>query len=485
MLSEHLLKDELRESHLQRQSFRVCAASRSELAVFVTAVALACFLFLFRLGARSLWRDEGFSVFLVRLDLTQFLHLLRTREVNASPYFLLLRAWLHLGADEATIRLLSVVPAVGAVITIYYLGKRLFTPWVGAVSALFLALNTSLLSYAQQARGYSLAVFLVTLSSLLFVRQLQAGSPRNWVAYVLVSAVGAYTHFFVLLVLAAQWVSLLFVKQRPRRSDLIAGAGGLALLLAPLFTFLTTKHPNVLYWIPPLTAATLLKVFLFLGGGPTSFAYALLWLYSIYLGVRGTKSQDAGAYAFLQIWLFLPPAITVCVSLIKPLLEERFLIICLPAGALLAAAALSQLRPRFASMIAALLVIGSLYPLVRYYRQPSEDWRAAGGYIAAHALPTDAIAAEPQYADAVLQYYVLRDPPPSASRLRFLPFPLSGPFSYDRIWLTACCTRDDFAFTLQVFERAAGPKQYRIAESHSFPGITVWRMEQLRPPRSN
>jgi 4-amino-4-deoxy-L-arabinose transferase-like glycosyltransferase len=484
MLPEHLLQNEIGESRPRRQKLRGCAAGPSELAILAAALGLACFLFLFRLGARSFWRDEGFSVLLARMNAPDFLHLLRTRELNSSPYFLLLRAWLHLGTDEATIRLLSVIPAVATVVTIYYLGKRLFTPWAGAVSALLLAVNTSLLTYAQQARGYTLAVFLVTLSSLLFVRQVLGGSRRNWAAYILVSALGAYAHFFVLLVLAAQWISLLFFRPRPRRAYLLAGAAGLVLLLLPLFSFLATKHPNVLYWISPLTPTKLLKTFLFLGGGPTSFAYAILWLLSFFLVLRSSTLLNGGRFVFLQLWLFLPLGITVAVSLVKPVLEERFLIICLPAGALLATAAMSQLRPRFASMMAALLVIGSVYPLVRYYRQPTEDWRSAAAYIAAHALPSDAIAAEPQFADAVLQYYLLRNPQPSASRLRFLPFPLSGPFHENRIWLTGCCTSEDRAITLHVFERAAGAKQYRIAESHAFSGITIWRMQHAGLPVS-
>lgn len=255
------------------------------------------------------------------------------------------------------------------------------------------------------------------------------------------------------------------------------------LLLAPLLVFVLTTRSNVLYWIPNLTAGGLLKVFTFLGGGPTSFAYALLWVFSICLVARRSKPQDSGSYAFLQWWLFLPPAAALCVSLVRPVLEQRFLIICLPAGALLAAATLSQLRPRFAAAVAVVLVIGSAYALVRYYRQPSEDWRAAAAYIAAHARPGDVVLAEPQFADAVLQYYLRRDARESAASPGFLPFPFTGLLPDRRIWLTACCIPSDFAATLQFFYRAAGAKRYGIAESHGFPGVTVWRME--RQPSSD
>lgn len=243
MRSDYLLEAQLTQRESQLGMAPTRRASRSDVAVFAIALSLACFLFLLRLGSKSLGRDEGFSVWLARLDTAEFLHLLRTRELNASPYFILLRGWLHWGTGEATIRMLSVIPAVVAVATIYYLGKRLFSPWVGAVSALLLALNASLVTYAQQARGYSLAIFLVTLSSLLLVRQIQGGSWLNWCAYIAVSVLVAYTHFVVLLVLAAQWLSLAFLKQRPRRSQLITGFCMLFLLLAPLLVFCPFLSP--------------------------------------------------------------------------------------------------------------------------------------------------------------------------------------------------------------------------------------------------
>jgi hypothetical protein len=66
----------------------------------------------FRLGAKSLWWDEGFSVWLARLDWPTAWQLMRTAEANMMLYYVLLHFWLRLGMSEVAVRSLSTVAAV-------------------------------------------------------------------------------------------------------------------------------------------------------------------------------------------------------------------------------------------------------------------------------------------------------------------------------------------------------------------------------------
>ena len=127
------------------------------------------------IGGKSIWIDEAASIFFAR-DWTQMWQYLPNHEANMWLYYTMLNPWLKLGHGEAIVRALSAVFAVVTIPVIYLLGRQLFGPRAGAISSLLIASNAFFISYAQEARGYTLLVLLVTLSSLFFVRTVQTAS---------------------------------------------------------------------------------------------------------------------------------------------------------------------------------------------------------------------------------------------------------------------------------------------------------------------
>src|SRR5258707_15319835 len=104
--------------------------------------------------------DEGCSIAIYRLEWYNFFRILWRRESNMSFYYLLLRAWLHLGHSEFFVRSLSVVFGVAAVPALYLLGRRLFNSRIALSSAAFLCVNSYHVHYSQEARSYSLTILL-------------------------------------------------------------------------------------------------------------------------------------------------------------------------------------------------------------------------------------------------------------------------------------------------------------------------------------
>src|SRR6201998_1548575 len=144
--------------------------SRSDsllLACLIAAGAVLRFLFLTK---KSFWFDEGVSVQIARLDWYNFVRILWRREANMSLYYLLLRRWVHLRHSEFFIRSLSVLASLACIPAIYYLGRQLFDRRVGLIAATLLTFNAYAVRYAQEARAYSLFVFLTLLSSIYFVQ---------------------------------------------------------------------------------------------------------------------------------------------------------------------------------------------------------------------------------------------------------------------------------------------------------------------------
>ena len=129
-----------------------------------TATIVAGVLRFHALDRKPFWLDEGVSVAISRLDWYNFIRLMWRREANMSLYYVLLRGWQHLGGSEFFLRSLSVVFAVATVPAIYWLGLRLFDRRVATIASFIFALNAYSIRYAQEARSYSLYVFLGTLS---------------------------------------------------------------------------------------------------------------------------------------------------------------------------------------------------------------------------------------------------------------------------------------------------------------------------------
>src|SRR5580698_9524204 len=168
------------------------------------------------LACKPFWFDESFSTEVARLDWSNFLHLMWWREANMSLYYVLLRAWMLFGQSEFFIRALSVALAAATLPAIYWLARQLYDRKVAWIATALLTFNAYHVRYAQEARSYSLFVLLATLSSGFLIAFLRQPSRRNRLAFILFSVLAVYSHFYALLLVAAQWIA---VRQLPSFDD--------------------------------------------------------------------------------------------------------------------------------------------------------------------------------------------------------------------------------------------------------------------------
>ena len=210
---------------------------------------LAAVLRFHSLAAKSFWFDEGVSVAIARLDWYNFARILWRREANMSLYYFFLHYWLYFGGSEFFVRALSVLFAIASVPAIYLLGRRLFDSQVGLTAAALLAVNAYHVQYSQDARSYSLMVFLCLLSSLYFLKSLTDPSARNRAAYVVSSALALYAQFFSLLLLIAQWLSLKALDRGQIPRQIRNDWRWIALLVSPVLVFVATTGTGPLRWV--------------------------------------------------------------------------------------------------------------------------------------------------------------------------------------------------------------------------------------------
>ena len=102
-----------------------------------------------------------------------FLRLLWSYQGNMTLYYVLLRAWIHLGDSEFTVRCLSVLFGVLTIPATYALGARLFDRATGLLAAVLLSVHSFHIAFSQEARGYSLLSLLLVLTSYDTFRELR------------------------------------------------------------------------------------------------------------------------------------------------------------------------------------------------------------------------------------------------------------------------------------------------------------------------
>jgi mannosyltransferase len=383
---------------------------RSAIPAIVVLMCTAAALDIHALTAQSFWMDEGFSIFMARTDAATFWRFVWGGEVNMAFYYVLLRIWLHFGTSEFWIRFFSVIWAAASVPAVYAIGKRLLGSLGAASAAVLLALHPTAVTFAQEARGYSLSLFLVSLSCLFFLRLLEDKEKLNWAGYVIFSVLAAHTHLFAAFVIASQWVWLvLFFPARLRPGRLQFSVLILFLLLLPLSVIVLSSFHQAADWIPPLTGSGFLQIwpFLALPKWPV-LLYVGLWIVAIGAGVSARQGlMYQWRMGFVLFWLFLPIVLTLAISIFKPMLVPRFFLICLPASVLLAASGLVKL-PRLAAGVAlGALALVSFNSVLSYYRHLGwkEDWRGATSFVVSHCEPGDSVVVIPNYGRFTFDYY--------------------------------------------------------------------------------
>jgi mannosyltransferase len=458
----------------------VVDARRASRRIWVWAgleAAVAFALAMFRIGARSVWYDEGVSAMATGSSWGVVEHVARTFDPNMSGYHVLLHLWQGVfGDSEAALRSLSAVAFAAAVLMIVALGRRLHDARTGLIAGLLLAVSPFVVRYGQEMRSYALEVFMVTTITYLFVRVVDPDDPaahRAWpaIAYGAAAAFACYVHLYTAFVVAAQVASLALLDPalipwaRLRRS-----ARWFAVLIVPMLVWLAAGPSEQLGWIARPSPLDFLQVAReIVGDGLVSLVlFALVG--TVVVGFARSFTRDwhtraQWADGLGLLWLVMPFVLSAVVStVVKPIFLSRYMIVIVPAAALLAASALTRLRARPIAIGAlSVILIGSLVTIDRGYGGNKANWRDAVDYLAAYATPNDGVVICPAKARLPVTYYVTRKIP---SALR--PIPLSpggkwGSFRVrrvskvtaagwlsrgpERIWVLGKRTRCDFTFS--------------------------------------
>ena len=387
------------------------ADPRLELLGLGGAAVLLTMLSLYQLGDNSFWRDEVSSVVYASAPVTELVTIVgRDRDVADVPfmatYLLLLHFWLQFAETEAQIRFLSVMAGVATVVPVYFVGRRL-AGWKGALlAASVFATAPYVIQWSREARAYSLAMLVAATLTLLLLRAIERPTVLRWLLYGLVGAVGLYVHLFVGFVLAAHFGYVLLTRSWPPWRPLLAVAVPLGVAGLPM-PHLMGEYGSAYEWIRPLSVGGIRSTLAALTGGiPLLVALSTLGM----VGVVAHRHDR-------RIWLILAVALVpivaaIVISVFRPMLLGRYLVVSLPFIAILAGVGLAAVRPVVARAVAtgALGILVVLALPIAYRDVHQQDWRSAGAYIAGATQPGDGVIVTP-WGWRQLEYYLERTDP--------------------------------------------------------------------------
>jgi hypothetical protein len=203
---------------------RVPPLSRRDWILLVSLSLLALATAALGIGSKSLWFDEGYSAELARQSGGKWWRLVWEQEAGSILHALLLKPWAAVSDGDAWLRFLSVPFSVGQVVLTFLLARR-FVVRPAWVVVLALAVNGTYVQYAQEARGYAMASFLVLAATLAFLRAVESPTTGRLGLYVALAALCPLSHVFTAPFIVVHGVVLVVFATRRQLVARWAGAG--------------------------------------------------------------------------------------------------------------------------------------------------------------------------------------------------------------------------------------------------------------------
>ena len=388
----------------------------------------------------DIWHDEGYTMMLIPQGVIEIIE--RTaRDVHPPLYYLTAHVWQGIfGMSEVAVRSLSAVFVVATVIVAYLFMRRVFSEGTARFAGLFVALGPFVVRYGEEARMYAMAAFLVTLASYLMVRIATAKKPTRtlWLLYALTIAAGLYTHYYTLFIVPVHMIYLAWqrggIKLLIRDKDWWFSHALGALLFLPWAPTVLAQMSRVSagFWIPPTTLETPANTFTQFIAFSSSYTFgwvsgALLTLCVI--GVLHTyisRHSLRKPIGLLALWLVLPLAAVILLSIVRPIYYDRYFVYCAVALYLLLAVIFTRgvwFVGRPLLQYGAILGVCGLFiaGINSVGQQASHQMGTIGAYVSEHYQPGDALISGELYTYFDFSYYIK-----TTQQLQLLSGPLSG-----------------------------------------------------------
>lgn len=363
---------------------------------------------MWNIATPSYWRDEAATMAAVKRPFGDMLSMLGNVDAVHGAYYVMMWPLAHMfGTGESVMRLPSALAAAVTAAFVAATGRRLVSPWAGLAAGLLFAVLPVASRYGQEARSYAMVMAVATIASYLLVRVFSAepDGRRRWLAgYGASIAALGFMNIFGLLLLPAHAVTVALKFRRLRGSQdarrltvgwLVAAVAGVVICSPVLL--LGWQQRGQVAWIANNKTSGLSTLATLSGSALVTVVVAALIAIALVLSSEaGSARRVAWRWPLADLslpWMLVPPGLLIGASVISPIYTARYVLICIPAAALLGGMAIVALGRIAGPVGLALVLLAGVTTQVaqRQLNGHGDNVRALDRVVAAHARRGDVV----------------------------------------------------------------------------------------------
>ncbi len=383
--------------------------------MIVLIVLFGCFLRLYKIGSKSLWLDEAYSVYITKLPLFEMLSQIIKADIHPPFYNLLLHFWIVPSTSELYIRSLSALFSIITIWIVYLIGKNLFSAKVGIIASLITSISSYQIYYAQEARLYAFITLLCVLSLLAFIRALRTRSTKTWILLCLINILALYTYIYSAFFIIGEYVIAVWFSKSIKNSIKIILSTMLVtcLVFIPEILVLFSRKAEIVRLVKPFDLSSIIVMlpqfilgYFLLQTGLIAILAFILFAIIIAIGVFYDR-HNKNIYLLILL-IVIPIIITILSSFRTTDFQSKHLIFISPVVYLLIAHTVTKIPKKNVSILVLTFVaLLNLASLRIYYSRDfvKENWRDAALFVSKNSRQDDIICYDPSYAGWGFDYY--------------------------------------------------------------------------------
>ena len=262
---------------------------------------------------RGFWGDEAWTSLISQLPYSD---MLKTTAADFHPpgyYTVVELVYKFLPPTEIATRSISIIFYLLTLFMVFKLASFVRGKLFGLLTALVVATNPIFFTYAFEARNYTMFAFAATGSVYFLIELSKKFTRQRIIGFILFSALGIYTHYYMFFVLAAQGIYIM-LYDRQILFKMIGTYIVVGLLYLPWIPFLAGQLNSVAgdYWIVGIDKRTHFEALLRILGGehqnvirPWLFGLSV-GLLTIGIGQHILRHKFEKPYLLTWLWAVVP-----------------------------------------------------------------------------------------------------------------------------------------------------------------------------------
>ncbi|OGE00202.1 hypothetical protein A2W45_00480 [Candidatus Curtissbacteria bacterium RIFCSPHIGHO2_12_41_11] len=262
---------------------------------------------------RGFWGDEAWTSLISQLP---YVDMLKTTAADFHPpgyYTVVELVYKFLPPTEIATRSISIIFYLLTLFMVFKLASFVRGKLFGLLTALVVATNPIFFTYAFEARNYTMFAFAATGSVYFLIELSKKFTRQRIIGFILFSALGIYTHYYMFFVLAAQGIYIM-LYDRQILFKMIGTYIVVGLLYLPWIPFLAGQLNSVAgdYWIGGIDKRTHFEALLRILGGehqnvirPWLFGLSV-GLLTIGIGQHILRHKFEKPYLLTWLWAVVP-----------------------------------------------------------------------------------------------------------------------------------------------------------------------------------